>query len=413
MAVLDELPPGLLDPKTAGMLQAAFGMMQASGPSRTPVSLGQVIGQGGQQGMGAYNAQMQQLLAHQRQQVAQKLAQDQLNEQQRFHNMQGERFAADAQRDRQAADLLRRQTEYISRPDIKHLLILGKYDEVLAGLPGLSPTNIVNRANNMQPKAKEESPLARLRREMAALPTDDVAGRAEYAANIRKLTETERQISPTVVMPRNPQWLDVEDPLKPGWMIKINPELYDEAAYLAGNKKGVIGRSKSMTQAGLIDAKTQLAMTGLGADLQSAEDLLTGVRRTSDGQVVKGNLPTGSGIGSLLDKAAGWFGVSPEGAEEADSLKTVAARLVGRVPRFEGPQSDKDVSLYKEAAGRVGDDDLPRPRRLAALRTMREIYAGYESGQRGRLLGDSGSGRIAPKPTLPSDDNWKPLRRGR
>lgn len=155
-----------------------------------------------------------------------------------------------------------------------------------------------------------------------------------------------------------------------------------------GRTRKVLGKGPKMTQAGAIDAKAELSLTGLGADLQAAEDLLTGVTRTSDGQIVKGNLPTGSGIGSIYDAAAGFIGASPAGAAEADSLKTVAARLVGRIPRFEGPQSNNDVQLYKQAAGDVGNEKLPIPRRLAAARTMRQIYAGYESGQRGRLIGN-------------------------
>lgn len=155
-----------------------------------------------------------------------------------------------------------------------------------------------------------------------------------------------------------------------------------------GRTKQVLGKGVKMTDAGKIDAKTQQTMTGLGADLQAAEDLLTGVTRTSDGQVVKGNLPTGSGIGAVYDAAAGFFGATPAGAAEADSLKVVAARLTQRIPRFEGPQSDKDLALYKQAAGDAGNEKLPRLRRIAAIKTMRSIYAGYESGARGRLVGN-------------------------
>ena len=164
-----------------------------------------------------------------------------------------------------------------------------------------------------------------------------------------------------------------------------------------GRSRRVLGKGPRMTEAGKIDAKADLAMSGLNADLQSAEDLLTGVVRTSDGQVVKGNLPTGSGIGSLVDRAASVFGMSPSGAAEADQLKTVAARLIAKVPRFEGPQSDKDVTLYKQAAGDAGNESLPRDRRLAAIKKMRQIYSGYESGERGRITGgrranDGGAG---------------------
>jgi hypothetical protein len=55
MAVLaPKDPSGLLDPTTAALLQAGFSGLAASGPSRTPVGLGQVFGQAGQAGVNAY-----------------------------------------------------------------------------------------------------------------------------------------------------------------------------------------------------------------------------------------------------------------------------------------------------------------------------------------------------------------------
>ena len=49
---------GLFDfmesPRDAGMVNLALGLLGASGPSRTPVSLGQALAHGGAQGMQAY-----------------------------------------------------------------------------------------------------------------------------------------------------------------------------------------------------------------------------------------------------------------------------------------------------------------------------------------------------------------------
>lgn len=56
MGLLDS---NTIDPRYAGLLAAGFGMLNASGPSRMPVSLGQAIGQGGQSGLGAYQSAMQ------------------------------------------------------------------------------------------------------------------------------------------------------------------------------------------------------------------------------------------------------------------------------------------------------------------------------------------------------------------
>lgn len=170
----------------------------------------------------------------------------------------------------------------------------------------------------------------------------------------------------------------VQDPANPNATIVID-----------GRTGKQLGKGPKLTETGRSNFKQQAGMQGLGNDLQTAEDLLLGNVRDSEGNVTKGNLPTGSGLGSIYDSVAGLVGVSPAGAAEADQLKVLGARLVGKVPRMEGPQSDKDVLLYKQAAGDAGNDKLPRERRLAAVRRMKEIYSGYEDGSRGRLLQDS------------------------
>jgi hypothetical protein len=54
--ILNPMPQGILsDPRQAAMLQAGLGLLASSGPSRTPVGLGQAIGQAGMQGINAFH----------------------------------------------------------------------------------------------------------------------------------------------------------------------------------------------------------------------------------------------------------------------------------------------------------------------------------------------------------------------
>lgn len=89
-------------------------------------------------------------------------------------------------------------------------------------------------------------------------------------------------------------------------------------------------------------------------------------------------LATGSGIGSIADSAAGFFGASPAGAQAAAELKVIGANLVLGLPRLEGPQSDRDTALYKEAAAQLGDDTVPAATKKAALQTVRAIQEQYK-----------------------------------
>jgi hypothetical protein len=52
--ILDDTPVGVLDPRSMALMQMGLGLMQSSGPSLTPTSLGQSLGQAGMQGMQAF-----------------------------------------------------------------------------------------------------------------------------------------------------------------------------------------------------------------------------------------------------------------------------------------------------------------------------------------------------------------------
>jgi len=82
---------------------------------------------------------------------------------------------------------------------------------------------------------------------------------------------------------------------------------------------------------------------------------------------------TGSGAGAAFDKLAGFIGQSTTGADNAAKLAALGGALISKMPKMTGPQSDKDVMLYKQMAGRIGDPEIPRSQKLAALETIREI----------------------------------------
>jgi hypothetical protein len=83
---------------------------------------------------------------------------------------------------------------------------------------------------------------------------------------------------------------------------------------------------------------------------------------------------TGSGIGRGVDIAAGFVGQSTPGAEAIARLKPISDQVLKLVPRFEGPQSDKDTQSYREAAGQLGEPTLPSAVRKAAAKEILEIY---------------------------------------
>ncbi len=98
---------------------------------------------------------------------------------------------------------------------------------------------------------------------------------------------------------------------------------------------------------------------------------------------------THSRIGQAYDATLAAAGQSTEGAQAAAQLRALEGALISKVPKMSGPQSDKDVLLYRQMAGQIGDPSVPVETRRAALKTVREITARY-------------SGAPAPAATPPS-----------
>jgi hypothetical protein len=87
---------------------------------------------------------------------------------------------------------------------------------------------------------------------------------------------------------------------------------------------------------------------------------------------------TGSGVGSAVDSLAATIGKSTDGAKAIQQLKILSYPILANVPRFEGPQSDYDVQVYKQAAGDFANDKLPVETRLAALQGMISLLKKYD-----------------------------------
>lgn len=87
---------------------------------------------------------------------------------------------------------------------------------------------------------------------------------------------------------------------------------------------------------------------------------------------------TGSGIGTKVDQLAGMIGASPKGAQAIAKLDVLSYSLLANVPRFEGPQSDRDVAIYSKAAGDFANSDKPVATRLAALDAMVTLLKKYD-----------------------------------
>lgn len=139
--------------------------------------------------------------------------------------------------------------------------------------------------------------------------------------------------------------------------------MYNKFGKLLKTEKGAGKPSAQFERSRAVKAETQ---KNLNEVISSLEDI-----SKKDGLI---DQSTGSGIGRAVDVAAGFFGQSTPGAEAIARLKPIADQVLKLVPRFEGPQSDKDTQSYREAAGQLGDPTLPSAVRKAAAKEIIDIY---------------------------------------
>lgn len=130
-----------------------------------------------------------------------------------------------------------------------------------------------------------------------------------------------------------------------------------------GAQAAAVGAAQNSADAAALAAKKE-------REASTTLDVLSGVEDTID-------KATGSSAGALVDMGAAAFGKSTEGAKAIAQLKVIQAKLMMSMPRMEGPQSDRDVNLYREAAGQIGDPTIPGEIKKAAVETIRALQKKY------------------------------------
>jgi len=87
--------------------------------------------------------------------------------------------------------------------------------------------------------------------------------------------------------------------------------------------------------------------------------------------------------GSYLDTAQSFgkklIGISDVETQANAALKVIAGKLVSNMPRMEGPQSDKDVQLYKDMAANIADTNIPANDKRIALEALKDLNAKYSN----------------------------------
>jgi hypothetical protein len=115
------------------------------------------------------------------------------------------------------------------------------------------------------------------------------------------------------------------------------------------------------------------------ADLQknvkNAKSAFNAIKDVSE--ILGSNAPSSGRGENIITGVREFFGRGGEASKTDAQLKVLEQQLVQQVPRFEGPQSDKDVASYKAAAGDVGNPNMPIASRMGALKVLIDLNKKY------------------------------------
>lgn len=154
-------------------------------------------------------------------------------------------------------------------------------------------------------------------------------------------------------------------------------------AEVAGTGGGTIASRRAAAEAATTQATSAAKEVGKAEGTNAAQDIKNQKFADSSyglivpiSKAIKDS--TGSGIGAGVDTVAGLIGASPKGAQAISRLNVLSYQILANVPRFEGPQSDYDVQVYRQAAGDLANAKLPVETRLAALDAIVQVLKRYD-----------------------------------
>jgi hypothetical protein len=137
--------------------------------------------------------------------------------------------------------------------------------------------------------------------------------------------------------------------------------------------------------------------------VQLERDLTTAITELKDAAKPGGLIDqsTGSGVGRGIDIGARLVGKAMPGDIAIGKLAPIADLVLKMVPRFEGPQSDKDTKSYKEAAGQLSDAGLPREIRKQAANIIVRLMENRKGQFVTKEMAAEGAAPTAAAPALP------------
>ena len=113
----------------------------------------------------------------------------------------------------------------------------------------------------------------------------------------------------------------------------------------------------------------------LEKNVKNARDSFGVIKEAAD--IFNTGAPTSGGFKNIGTGIAEFFDIPTQAADADAKLTILGEKLTAQVPRFEGPQSDKDTESYRAAAGNLGNANKTISSRMSALKTLIDLNKKY------------------------------------
>jgi hypothetical protein len=110
-------------------------------------------------------------------------------------------------------------------------------------------------------------------------------------------------------------------------------------------------------------------------NIKNAKESFDVIKEAAD--IFSTGKPTSGGFKNIGTGIAEFFDIPTEAADADAKLTILGEKLTAQVPRFEGPQSDKDTAAYRAAAGDLGNANKTITTRMSALKTLIDLNKKY------------------------------------
>lgn len=152
----------------------------------------------------------------------------------------------------------------------------------------------------------------------------------------------------------------------PSWTARLNSYAQADNKYLPANLPQYKD-DPSLSPKENAQARAKFNTENQNA-VKNAENSFGLLKSATD--ILNTNAPSSGRGENIITGTREFFGGGGEASKADAQLKILGNKLTAQVPRFEGPQSDKDTAIYQAAAGDLQNPNIPIQTRLAAVDTM-------------------------------------------